>query len=447
LGQSWKPLKMLGRKKIKQSFAQLRENERRLYTKKRNQKRVKQHQKARKAFVVQRAEKKMEYRREFDRIQNSITDYLEGEVVLPDFLKRDPKVPFSDEDITKQDIEWLEKYAPASDQTLMSEEKEEDDEDDDDDDDEFRDDFRDEPDNKEYDLASPRWPNERAGDLKQFKIMSNNQRDRALRKELLRFRFDLVPPAAKRLRTTITTETTTLNLPSPNFDAPPVTVARRKLFDPERPALLLKTATKLKLGLKTKQVINMQLSFQHPLLFVHQEYPLYVGSKLHDPLIVRKLLLRVFVPALKLPPLVRKRLVKLVGPRYKSGVLTLISRSKPNLAANKNHAIKTLKLLLSEAYKADLNYIPFDIPWLPHQQIEKEIREETEYKKRMQTQSLDNYKQLNHHIYFLYPNPMVTSTDEIEHGKKRMQKVREELRLKSIFHKTKVLKFALKKEL
>jgi hypothetical protein len=147
------------------------------------------------------------------------------------------------------------------------------------------------------------------------------------------------------------------------------------LVDPSSPAILpFPVSPKMSKSERSKIAL---VTDKNPLCFVFTSLP-FEGKKLNSPFRCRHVKLMLKLSALRLPPNVAARFVELVGPRYdpETDIVTIVSRKKPNAALNKAYTIHLLHALLSEAWKADLNYVPPPKdPIYPHQEIIKEVQE------------------------------------------------------------------------
>lgn len=122
-------------------------------------------------------------------------------------------------------------------------------------------------------------------------------------------------------------------------------------------------------------------------------------------LILRKAVLKVYLNNLDLPDAVRERLIQLAGSRYKPelNMIKLTSRSKPNQSENIANVYSIFRGLMSEAWKADLNYVPPEHDQLePHQQIEVEIEYEQEKERRQFENDPSNFVKSGFTFFQIY---------------------------------------------
>lgn len=140
--------------------------------------------------------------------------------------------------------------------------------------------------------------------------------------------------------------------------------------------------------------IDTNDGYNYPFVVETVDFPLLSAMKgrtenVPIDLILRKAILKVYLDNLNLPDPVRNRLIELAGSRYKPkyNMIKLTSRTKPNQSENIANVYSIFRSLISEAWKADLNYVPPEKDQLePHQQIEVEIEHEQE-KERLQSEN------------------------------------------------------------
>jgi len=151
----------------------------------------------------------------------------------------------------------------------------------------------------------------------------------------------------------------------------------------------------------------------HPIAFETNTYPL--ENEFYGPYHRRKIILYVKLSALELPTPVRKRLINIAKHRelYKPAkdLLVIKSQSRRTKNGNKQHVVNILRELLSEAWKADLNYLPPPDELLPHQQIELEIAEKARRAEKERLDSFENIKQKHSWTIFRYMN--IPSAEEL----------------------------------
>eukprot|EP01121_Diplochlamys_sp_Union-15-3_P002829 TRINITY_DN1267_c0_g1_i1.p1 TRINITY_DN1267_c0_g1~~TRINITY_DN1267_c0_g1_i1.p1 ORF type:complete len:456 (+),score=85.04 TRINITY_DN1267_c0_g1_i1:81-1448(+) len=206
----------------------------------------------------------------------------------------------------------------------------------------------------------------------------------------------------------------------------PVKRGRSKRLNPEVPATYLH-AEEIKVKKEAKTVIDVEPTKETPVLFIDSDYPTIIDR--HKGNIMRKSKMMVYIPAMNLPPSVLERLIELTGSRYnkQTEVLTLVSDVKDTVDENKLLVIRKFKEILNEAWKSDLNYIPVDLPMLPHQKIEKELREKEEAEKLKSAESLEHYKVPGRFTFFVYPFSMLPSQNWEELRKKSIEKLVKQL--------------------
>jgi hypothetical protein len=83
-----------------------------------------------------------------------------------------------------------------------------------------------------------------------------------------------------------------------------------------------------------------------------------MGSLARRDFLQRKVVLKVHVPSLSLPPAVQQRLADLVGTRYdaRSGWLKLVGDKHPNRHLNQKYLTLLMRELLNESFLADSRY-------------------------------------------------------------------------------------------
>jgi len=120
---------------------------------------------------------------------------------------------------------------------------------------------------------------------------------------------------------------------------------------PDRPAYLKYPPNKKERIIKK----TIYLDKENPLVFIFTKF--FNDTK--EPKFTRKVWLKLLVDSLKLPPKVKERFIELVGNRYdpERDILTLGCSKKPTKIENKNKILTTLKSLLNEAWRADLNFV------------------------------------------------------------------------------------------
>eukprot|EP01092_Planopodium_desertum_P012029 TRINITY_DN561_c0_g1_i1.p1 TRINITY_DN561_c0_g1~~TRINITY_DN561_c0_g1_i1.p1 ORF type:complete len:323 (+),score=40.66 TRINITY_DN561_c0_g1_i1:82-969(+) len=103
----------------------------------------------------------------------------------------------------------------------------------------------------------------------------------------------------------------------------------------------------------------------YPIQFTSHFWLVPTANSKYQDFLARKVILRVYLPALKLPPHVEQRLVELVGPeRYNkhNGYLKLVGDTQGNKHENRKLVKQQFSALLDEAFKADSRYISTATP-------------------------------------------------------------------------------------
>jgi hypothetical protein len=141
-----------------------------------------------------------------------------------------------------------------------------------------------------------------------------------------------------------------------------------------RPALLKPGREKKKF--KTGFVRMHKVSKDLPIGFESTHYPL--DADMYDPYHVRKCVFYVKLHSLRLPKIVRTRLLQIAGHFYNPAkdLFVLKYQKKRTYSENKKYVLGIMSALLREAWKADLNFIPSKPDVLqPHQIIEEELKQ------------------------------------------------------------------------
>jgi len=175
------------------------------------------------------------------------------------------------------------------------------------------------------------------------------------------------------------------------------------------------------------------VSDKYPLAFEANTYPQNDRNS-NDPYHNRKAVLYVNVPALKLTRPVKKRLIGIA--RYRNlydeskQLLVLTSTCKRTYKENRHHIVSLLQRLLTEAWKADLNYLPPPDKLEPHEQVDREIATRENKEKEAWLGSFESICGVDHWTIFRFkvvPDPGELSQRWLE-GKKNLENVMRELK-------------------
>jgi len=198
---------------------------------------------------------------------------------------------------------------------------------------------------------------------------------------------------------------------------------------PERPAVAIPVMKKKKIRRPKIQ----KVSDKYPLAFEANTYPQNDRNS-NDPYHNRKAVLYVNVPALKLTRPVKKRLIGIA--RYRNlydeskQLLVLTSTCKRTYKENRHHIVSLLQRLLTEAWKADLNYLPPPDKLEPHEQVDREIATRENKEKEAWLGSFESICGVDHWTIFRFkvvPDPGELSQRWLE-GKKNLENVMRELK-------------------
>eukprot|EP00026_Physarum_polycephalum_P002164 Phypoly_transcript_02169.p1 GENE.Phypoly_transcript_02169~~Phypoly_transcript_02169.p1 ORF type:complete len:926 (+),score=218.46 Phypoly_transcript_02169:32-2809(+) len=117
--------------------------------------------------------------------------------------------------------------------------------------------------------------------------------------------------------------------------------------------------------MKTKRWYPVNhLYYNNNVEFFTRTLPLAPELTRADKMRMRKVVMRVYIPPLELPPVVEKRLKLLLGPRYDHArkVVTLTGSDRHTQKDNKAYLKLLFREVLHEAWLADPNYIPTRAP-------------------------------------------------------------------------------------
>jgi hypothetical protein len=156
-----------------------------------------------------------------------------------------------------------------------------------------------------------------------------------------------------------------------------------------RPALLKPGRERKKF--KTGFVRMHKVSGNLPIGFESTHYPL--DADMYDPYNVRKCTFYCKLHSLRLPKIVRTRLLQIAGHFYndKKDLFVLKYQKKRTYSENKRYVLGIMSALLREAWKADLNFIPSKPDLLqPHQIIEEEIKQKSLLESQNKLNAFDN---------------------------------------------------------
>jgi hypothetical protein len=150
-------------------------------------------------------------------------------------------------------------------------------------------------------------------------------------------------------------------------------------------------------------------------------------SKLPAAFIQRKAKLRIHLPTLALPTVVRQRLVELVGSRYQEekGYVVLVSDNQATRDENIAEVYKTAGKLLSEAWKADLNYVALEDPYPPHEQIQREIQLEAERAEALAAMDPKTFVKPHHYTFFSVAS--FPPKESVERGRSSVSEIVQEI--------------------
>ncbi|ELR15045.1 uncharacterized protein ACA1_214330 [Acanthamoeba castellanii str. Neff] len=114
---------------------------------------------------------------------------------------------------------------------------------------------------------------------------------------------------------------------------------------------------------KKKVFANEPIPGEPAIEFIHSytmDPDVTMGSLARREFLQRKVVLKVHVPSLSLPPPVQQRLADLVGTRYdaRSGWLKLVGDKHPNRHLNQKHLTLLMRELLNESFLADSRFTP-----------------------------------------------------------------------------------------
>jgi len=166
-----------------------------------------------------------------------------------------------------------------------------------------------------------------------------------------------------------------------------------------RPALLKPGREKKKF--KTGFVRMHKVSSNLPIGFESTHYPL--DADMYDPYNVRKCIFYCKLHSLRLPKIVRTRLLQIAGHFYNPGkdLFVLKYQKKRTYSENKKYVLGIMSALLREAWKADLNFIPSKPDVLqPHQIVEEEIKQRSLLESQNTLNSFDNITQASDFTLF-----------------------------------------------
>jgi len=181
------------------------------------------------------------------------------------------------------------------------------------------------------------------------------------------------------------------------------------------PAVLGKHEMEAKIFVKTPRRIDFS-SAVTPFVIESDDFPVLTAmgkkgnTKIPTEFIQRKIKLRMHIPGLGLPAVVRQRLIELSGTRYsrEKNTITLTCDSQPTRDQNISHIYKTAASLLNEAWMADLNYVPLGSPLPPHEQMERTLQLEAEQAQEAESINPANFVRPNHYTFFRissFPQP------------------------------------------
>lgn len=187
-----------------------------------------------------------------------------------------------------------------------------------------------------------------------------------------------------------------------------------EIADTENPLILKHEEVAHKRWSKKKSNHIDMINHGYPLAIQTVDVPTISSLKDHakvpTKLILKKAILRVFVDNLKLPHEVRQRFIDLCGERYNPSTRTvkIVSDIKPSQHENVGNVYKLFRSLISEAWKADLNYIPSKDQFSPHQQIEIEMEGEEKLRQLEEQQNPKNFVRKDHVFFKVYEVPQST---------------------------------------
>jgi hypothetical protein len=168
---------------------------------------------------------------------------------------------------------------------------------------------------------------------------------------------------------------------------------------------------------KERKVSVPLVTEKNPFAWVTVDNPM-IPETIKKTKLYRRSTLLVKVSALKLPKMVHSRLLTIVGPRYNptSDVLKITSTDHMEFLENRRYCLRLFQAALSDAWKADLNYVPpTQDPIYPHQQVIRELQQEQDLQKLKSEYGVAGVKNRTSQypfVIFRY-NPHTVPSDEL----------------------------------
>eukprot|EP00029_Vermamoeba_vermiformis_P002707 TRINITY_DN1307_c0_g1_i1.p1 TRINITY_DN1307_c0_g1~~TRINITY_DN1307_c0_g1_i1.p1 ORF type:complete len:564 (-),score=180.31 TRINITY_DN1307_c0_g1_i1:39-1730(-) len=171
------------------------------------------------------------------------------------------------------------------------------------------------------------------------------------------------------------------------------------------------------LHVKDRNISVPLVTDKNPFAWVTVDSPM-IPETIKKTKLFRRATLLVKVSALKLPKMVRSRLLEIVGPRYDldSDVLKITSTDHLEFIENRRYCLKLFQAALSDAWKADLNYVPpVQEPIYPHQQVIRELHQEQDLQKLKSEYGVEGVKnRASQYPYVIFRyNPHTVPSDEL----------------------------------